>query len=81
MSLFENATDMLQEANRTDSQVFQVILLNISHTHHAVENYDQAQEYFAQAEEIDPGMVPKKLVSGALNPRLRELEEKYFTAK
>jgi tetratricopeptide (TPR) repeat protein len=57
LSLFENARDLLQAADRADSQVSQIILLNISQTHHAMENYDQAQEYFAQAEEIDPATV------------------------
>jgi tetratricopeptide (TPR) repeat protein len=57
LSMFENARDLLQAADRGDSQVSQIILLNISQTHHAMEDYDQAQEYFAQAEEIDPDRV------------------------
>ncbi|MBN1836353.1 MAG: tetratricopeptide repeat protein [Spirochaetales bacterium] len=57
LRLYENARDALEQQKRGDSPAVQLVLLNISQAHHALENYDQAQEYYAQAEQIDPGRV------------------------
>jgi tetratricopeptide (TPR) repeat protein len=57
LRLYENARTTLEEQGRADSPVVQMVLLNISQTHHAMENYDRAQEFFAQAKELDPDKV------------------------
>lgn len=54
---FSIAFDSLKRKNRGRTQVAAKVLLNMSKAYYAIEDFDQAESYYKQAETIDKGLV------------------------
>jgi tetratricopeptide (TPR) repeat protein len=56
---YHRAEENLMARNRQESPTFQSLLLNISKSYHALENFDRAQEYYEILREINPDMAAR----------------------
>jgi hypothetical protein len=54
LRIYEDAHNTLVSRGRGESQATQMLLINISLVHHALENYQEAKQWYTQAEEMDP---------------------------
>lgn len=54
LRIYEDAHNSLVSAGRGESQTTQIVLINISLVQHALENYQEAKQWYAQAEQLDP---------------------------
>jgi tetratricopeptide (TPR) repeat protein len=54
LDMYRRAEEILTEKGRTDSPTFSKVLVNISQAYHRLEKYNEAKDYFAKAESIDP---------------------------
>lgn len=57
LSVFSEAAESVQTASRVRSSERFKVYINLSRTHHSLQNYVEADRYFAQAREIDPEAV------------------------
>jgi tetratricopeptide (TPR) repeat protein len=57
LSVFAEAAESVETARRVRSSERFKVYINLSRTHHSLQNYADADRYFAQAREIDPEAV------------------------
>lgn len=54
LRIYEDAHNALVSKGMGESKTTQILLLNISLVQHALENYEEAKQWYAQAEQLDP---------------------------
>lgn len=57
LSVFSDAAESVRTASRVRSSERFKVYINLSRTHHSLQNYAEADRYFARAREIDPEAV------------------------